>query len=146
MANNKGVKAEVPKEDILTEPTADEEMITVSKSQLEEMITAALAQAKAAEEGEEEAEAKAKAAEKKIRRANAKARAEEKVAFFVQYVDGQETEVTAGYNGTLYKIKKGEEVLLPRALYDILVQSDKQAVYAAKVRKSLEDQGSLGDF
>ena len=50
----------------------------------------------------------------------------EKVPCFIPYVEGEPEEVTVGFNGKLYKIKKGEEVEVPRFIYEILVNSGKQ--------------------
>ena len=103
------------------------------------MVAEELAKAKA--EAAAEAEAKEKAeteAEKKLREEQQK-RGNEMVPLFIPYVEGEPEEVTVGFNGKLYKVKKGEDVEVPRFIYEIIVNSGKQRMAAHRKQKELEN-------
>ena len=51
-----------------------------------------------------------------------------------------EEDITVGHNGTLYKIKRGETVKIPRKVRQVLLDSEKQKVEFAKLKKGLENQ------
>ena len=101
------------------------------------MVAEELAKAKAEEAAKAEAEAKAETeAEKKLREEQQK-RGNELVDCFIPYVDGEPEEVTVGFNGKLYKIKKGEDIKVPRFIYEIIVNSGKQRMANHKKQKEL---------
>ena len=102
-----------------------------------EKVAAALAEAKAAEAAEAEAKAQAESeAEAKLIEEQQK-RGMELVEYFIPYTEGEPEEVTVGFNGKLYKIKKGEDVKIPRFIYEILVNSGKQRMAAHKKQEEL---------
>lgn len=104
---------------------------------VEKMVAEELAKAKAAEQAEADAKAKAVTeAEKKLREEDQK-RGNELVPCFIPYVEGEPEEVTVGFNGKLYKIKKGEEVEVPRFINEILVRSGKQQMAVHKRQEEL---------
>ena len=101
------------------------------------MVAEELAKAKAEEQAKADAKAKAETeAERKLREKQEKY-ANELVPCFLPYVDGEPEETTVGFNGKLYKIKKGEEVMVPRFIYEILVRSGKQQLKAHKKQEEL---------
>lgn len=102
-----------------------------------EKVAEALVKAKEEEAAEAEAKAQAETeAEAKLREEQQK-RGKELVPCFIPYVEGEPEEVTVGFNGKLYKIKKGEEVEVPRFIYEILVNSGKQRMAAHKKQEEL---------
>ena len=104
---------------------------------VEKMVAEELAKARAAEQAEADAKAKAETeAEKKLREKQQK-RGNELVPCFIPYVEGEPEEVTVGFNGKLYKIKKGEEVEVPRFIHEILVRSGKQQMAVHKRQEAL---------
>lgn len=65
-------------------------------------------------------------------------RMRERVKFFLPSIPGDpEGEVTVGWNGVMYKIKRGEEVEMPRGVYEILINSGKQVAELEKTKKEL---------
>ena len=129
MAKEKDTKAN-PTQD--TNPTGVDIEALVAK-----MVADELAKAKA--EAAAEAEAKEKAeteAEKKLREKQQE-KGNELVDLFIPYVDGEPEEVTVGFNGKLYKIKKGEDIKVPRFIYEIIVNSGKQRMANHKRQKEL---------
>lgn len=63
----------------------------------------------------------------------------EPVTYDAPYIEGKD-DIVVGHNGKLYKIKRGETVTIPRCVKDILVNSEKQKMDFAKVKKGLENQ------
>lgn len=61
------------------------------------------------------------------------------VEYSAPYVENEE-DITVGHNGTLYKIKRGETVKIPRKVRQVLLDSEKQKVEFAKLKKGLENQ------
>lgn len=101
------------------------------------MVAEELAKARATEQAKADAKAKAETeAEKKLREKQQK-RGNELVPCFIPYVEGEPEEVTVGFNGKLYKIKKGEEVEVPRFIHEILVRSGKQQMAVHKRQEAL---------
>lgn len=101
------------------------------------MVAEELAKAKAEEAAKAEAKEKAETeAERKLREEQQK-RGNELVPCFIPYVEGEPEEVTVGFNGKLYKIKRGEEVEVPRFINEILVRSGKQQMANHKKQKEL---------
>lgn len=140
MAKDKKTEQVVEAEVKETAETTEEKKVEVPADVSElvaKMVAEELAKAKAAEEAEAEAKEKAETeAEKKLREEQQK-RGHEKVPCFIPYVEGEPEEVTVGFNGKLYKIKKGEEVQVPRFIYEILVNSGKQRMAAHKKQEEL---------
>lgn len=64
---------------------------------------------------------------------------DELVDYSAPYVENEE-DITVGHNGTLYKIKRGETVQIPRKVRQVLLDSEKQKVEFAKLKKGLENQ------
>lgn len=64
---------------------------------------------------------------------------DELVEYSAPYVENEE-DITVGHNGTLYKIKRGETVKIPRKVRQVLLDSEKQKVEFAKLKKGLENQ------
>lgn len=101
------------------------------------MVAEELAKAKAAEAAEAEAKEQAELeAEQKLIEEQQK-RGMELVEYFIPYTEGEPEEVTVGFNGKLYKIKKGEDLKIPRFIYEILVNSGKQRMAAHKKQEEL---------
>lgn len=65
---------------------------------------------------------------------------DEKVSYHVPWIEGEEEEITVGHNGKLYKVKRGEDVEIPRKILDILLNSEKQKRAFAEVKKGLKNQ------
>ena len=66
---------------------------------------------------------------------------EELVPMFIPITDDNEVdEITVGHNGTIYKIQKGKEVMIPRKLSIILQNSNAQAVAMKQYSESVKDQ------
>ena len=65
---------------------------------------------------------------------------DEKVSYHVPWIEGEEEEITIGHNGTLYKVKRGEEVKIPRKILDILLNAEKQKRSFAETKKGLKNQ------
>lgn len=65
---------------------------------------------------------------------------EEKVSIFIPIEEGGSDELVVGHNGTMYKIKKGMEVEVPRKLAIIIRNSNAQAVAMMKYSESIKDQ------
>ena len=104
---------------------------------VEKMVAEELAKARAEEQAKADAKVKAETeAEKKLREEQQK-RGNELVPCFIPYVEGEPEEVTVGFNGKLYKIKKGEEVEVPRFINEILVRSGKQQMAVHKKQEQL---------
>lgn len=106
---------------------------------------AAMMQAVKAElKAEMEAEAKAAAeAEGKVKSKPMTAKDiaywDEPVEYSAPFVEGEE-DITVGHNGTLYKIKRGETVTIPRKVRQVILDSEKQKVEFAKLKKGLANQ------
>lgn len=64
---------------------------------------------------------------------------DELVEYSAPYVENEE-DITVGHNGTLYKIKRGETVKIPRKVRQVILDSEKQKVEFAKLKKGLENQ------
>ena len=64
---------------------------------------------------------------------------DELVEYSAPFVEGEE-DIVVGHNGTLYKIKRGETVNIPRKVRQVLLDSEKQKVEFAKLKKGLQDQ------
>ena len=116
-----------------------EEMSEDIKTLVAELVAKQLAEAK-------EAEAKAaKAAEDKETEAERKRqeeldkKAHEMVPYFIPYVEGEPDEETVGFNGKLYKIKKGVEVEIPRFILEVLVDSNKKFMEFQVMKRNLEN-------
>ena len=103
------------------------------------MVAEELAKAKAAEQAEAEAKAKAETEAERKQREEEQKRGNELVPCFIPFVEGEPEEVTVGFNGKLYKIKKGEEVEIPRFINEILVRSGKMQMANHKRQEALAD-------
>ena len=65
---------------------------------------------------------------------------DEPVDYFAPYLEEAEDEIVVGHNGVLYKIKRGEQVKIPRKVMQIIMDSEKQKMEFAQVKKGLENQ------
>ena len=80
--------------------------------------------------------------EEKVPQENPKAKAkeEEKVPLLIPLGgDGEDPEWTGGVNGKMYKIKKGEPVMVPKSLYKVYQNSELQEVTARKNRERFKE-------
>lgn len=104
---------------------------------VEKMVAEELAKARAAEKAEADAKAKAETKAEKKQREEEQKRGNELVDCFLEYHEGDPEEVTVGFNGKLYKIKRGEEVKVPRFIHEILVRSGKLQMAVHKRQEEL---------
>jgi len=65
---------------------------------------------------------------------------EDRVKVMIPFIEGDDPELTVGVNGKFYKIIKGEEVEVPRAVASILSNSYKQEKAAMQNRKRFQHQ------
>lgn len=65
---------------------------------------------------------------------------DELVPIFIPLEDNDSGELTVGFNGTIYKIKKGQEVMVPRKLAIIIRNSNAQAVAMRQYSESVKEQ------
>ena len=65
---------------------------------------------------------------------------DELVEYNAPFVEGADEEITVGHNGTLYKIKRGETVEIPRKVRQVLLDAEKQKVEFARLKKGLKNQ------
>lgn len=65
---------------------------------------------------------------------------ENKVPLFIPDIEGEEPEVTIGYNGKHYKIRRGTEVMVPPGVHEIYMHSERQKAAARARQKELENQ------
>lgn len=65
---------------------------------------------------------------------------EDRVRIMIPYIEGQDPEETVGINGVFYKIIKGEEVEVPRAVAKVLSNSNKQMKAAEENRRKFKQQ------
>lgn len=69
-----------------------------------------------------------------------KAEEEEKVMVMVPYVEGQDPEVTVIINGYVTKFRKGETVMVPRNVAEVLQNSNQQMMAALKNQEKFKEQ------
>lgn len=80
------------------------------------------------------------AAKKTTRKRTTKAKVNsDMVSIFLPYIDGEEDEITVGVNEKLYKVKRGEEVLVPRAVAVVIRNSNLQARVARAYSDSVKN-------
>lgn len=65
---------------------------------------------------------------------------DELVPIFIPLIDGESGDITVGHNDLLYKIKRGEEVMVPRKLAIIIRNSNAQAVAMRAYSESVKNQ------
>lgn len=65
---------------------------------------------------------------------------EEKVPIFIPLIDGEAGDMVVGHNGIIYKIKRGQEVMVPRKLAIIIQNSNAQAVAMREFSESIKNQ------
>lgn len=65
---------------------------------------------------------------------------DELVDYDAPFFEDAEEEITVGHNGTLYKIKRGESVKIPRKVKQVLLDSEKQKMEFARLKKGLKNQ------
>ena len=65
---------------------------------------------------------------------------EEKVMVMVPYVEGQDPEVTVIINGYVTKFRKGETVMVPRNVAEVLQNSNQQMMAALKNQEKFKEQ------
>ena len=65
---------------------------------------------------------------------------DELVEYSAPFIEGDDGEITVGHNGTLYKIRRGETVKIPRKVRQVILDSEKQKMEFAKLKKGLENQ------
>lgn len=134
MAEDKKKKAETPD---VEEKKKEAEVPADVSALVAKMVAEELAKAKAAEAAEAEAKEQAELeAEQKLLEEQQK-RGMEMVPHFIPYTEGEPEEVTVGFGGKLFKVKKGEDVKVPRFIHEILVRSGKQAMANHKKQEEL---------
>ena len=69
-----------------------------------------------------------------------KAEEEEKVMVMVPFVEGQDPEVTVIINGYVTKFRKGETVMVPRNVAEVLQNSNQQMMAALKNQEKFKEQ------
>lgn len=69
------------------------------------------------------------------KKTKAKPKKKETVTVYLPYIEGEEDEITVGVNGKMYKVKRGEEVDVPRAVAVVIRNANLQA----KVFKEYSD-------
>ena len=64
---------------------------------------------------------------------------------FMAFMDANNynDDIVVIHNGTTYKIKRGEQVMIPRYLYNILMRSAKQNAKTASMINGLEKQAEF---
>ena len=60
------------------------------------------------------------------------------VTVFLPFIDGEEDEVTVGVNGKMWKVKRGEEVEVPRCVAVVIRNSNLQARVAKEYSDSVK--------
>lgn len=60
------------------------------------------------------------------------------VTVYLPFIDGEEDEVTVGVNGIMYKVKRGEEVEVPKAVAVVIRNSNLQAKVAKEYSDSIK--------
>lgn len=61
------------------------------------------------------------------------------VTVYIPFVEGEEDELTIGINGVMYKVKRGEEVEVPRAVAVVIRNSNLQAKLAKEYCESVKN-------
>lgn len=79
-------------------------------------------------------------AEPKVEVQVVKAEEEEKVMVMVPFVEGQDPEVTVIINGYVTKFRKGETVMVPRNVAEVLQNSNQQMMAALKNQEKFKEQ------
>ena len=97
-----------------------------------------LEKAQAEEEAEAEAKAKAEADQKAIDHAN-----ELVETVFMKDNDKYKDDIIVGLNGKIYRIKRGVKVEVPRAVMDIIEQSNELTGKAADMQESASAEANL---
>ena len=65
---------------------------------------------------------------------------DELVEYSAPFIEGDDGEITVGHNGKLYKIRRGETVKIPRKVRQVILDSEKQKMAFAKLKKGLANQ------
>lgn len=65
---------------------------------------------------------------------------DDKVKIMIPYVEGQGKEQTVGVNGTFYKIRKGVYVEVPKAVAEVIMNSQQQAIIAEANQERMKMQ------
>lgn len=65
---------------------------------------------------------------------------DDKVKIMIPYIEGQGKEQTVGVNGTFYKIRKGVYVEVPKAVAEVIMNSQQQAIVAEANQERLKMQ------
>ena len=112
-----------------------EELSDDMKALVAELVAEQLVEAKKTEEEALDAEAEAE----RKRQEELDKKAHEMVPYFIPYVEGEPDEETVGFNGKLYKIKKGVEVEIPRFILEVLVDSNKKFMEFQVMKRNLEN-------
>lgn len=68
------------------------------------------------------------------------AKEEERVMVMVPFVEGQDPEVTVIINGHITKFRKGETVMVPRNVAEVLENSQQQMMLALKNQEKFKKQ------
>lgn len=68
------------------------------------------------------------------------AKDDSRVRIMIPYIEGEDPEETVGINGVFYKIIKGEEVEVPRAVASVLSNSNKQYKTALSNQRKFKKQ------
>ncbi len=61
------------------------------------------------------------------KKAASKPQKKKTVTVYLPYIEGEEDEITVGVNGVMYKVKRGEEVEVPRAVAVVIRNANLQA-------------------
>jgi len=61
------------------------------------------------------------------------------VTVYLPFVEGEEDEITVGVNTKMYKVKRGEEVEVPKAVAVVIRNSNLQAKVAKEYSDSVKE-------
>ena len=61
------------------------------------------------------------------------------VTVYLPFVEGEEDEITVGVNGVMYKVRRGEEVEVPRAVAVVICNANLQAKLAKEYSDSVKN-------
>ena len=65
---------------------------------------------------------------------------DDKMMIMIPYIEGQGEEQTVGVNGVFYKIRKGRYVEVPRAVAEVIINSQQQAIVAETNQERMKMQ------
>lgn len=63
---------------------------------------------------------------------------DESVTVYLPFIEGEEDEITVGVNGKMWKVKRGEEVEVPRCVAVVIRNSNLQSKLAKEYSDSVK--------